>query len=69
VSTGVEDREEVAAQLREEHLRLRVTEASVDLDDARAGLGHHDAGVEDARERSADLGHRADGALTDVACG
>ena len=58
VGAGIEDGEQVCAELREEDLRLRIAEARVDLEDARAALGDHDAGVEDACERPAHLGHR-----------
>ena len=50
---GRERRGEVALEARHDHLRLRVAEAAVELEHARAVGGQHQAGEEDADERRA----------------
>ena len=47
--------EQVAFDPRQDRLRLRVAEAAVELEHARAIVGEHQAGVEQARERRASL--------------
>ena len=67
VGDGEHDLEQVAFESRQQRLRLRIAEARVELDDARAVGRDEDAGVEDALERRAFGRHCAHGGLRHVA--
>ena len=65
VDDGIENIEQVGVQTGQDCLGLRVTEAGVVLDDARALRGQHQTKVQHALERTALFFHRSNGRLED----
>ena len=60
VHAGESDVDQVGVEKRQQHLRLGVAEAAVELQQARAGGGEHEPGVEHAAIRASLGGHGID---------